>query len=725
VKFLIALADLNQPYSCSQWGNVPDGGASQIISDTGYGIWDLFNYDSAFPTQLWLDHEMRVYDKLAIAGSWSIRGRIDQMLETCGCLCDDNTCYCGDGQCNGDDTADSCPEDCSDECIETVGNNACNFPDCNLFYDCAGECGGSSEIDECDVCGGGGPFLICSDGSIVCDHSECPNSCNVGYVMDCSGDDSCCPESWIGDGYADCEDQPWGCDLTCYDCDGGDCGTDCAYGETYGCIDQNACNYNQYATVDDGTCTYSVEGYNCDGDCILEMDCANECGGIAELDECGVCEGNGYADWECNDGESICWDKADGACDCNGNVEDCMGVCGGDAVVDECGVCNGPGYNADGCCGELTTDCAGSCGGSAWESDCGCVAEGNSGDDCDDCAGVANGDSVVDNCGTCDIDSSNDCVQDCADTWGGNLVYDECGICGGDGVDADDDGVCDDVDDCVIEEGTSQACGCNTGPSGCDETCGSTLELDECGVCDGDGQPCIDSDGDGLGDENDCEPQIISSWATGDSCSIGYLSIFLYSLNEFICDEDCDGVQTEFDCDFSNSIASVEDECGVCGGDNSTCTGCMDDAACNFNDCNGDEVLGDPCTIEDNQLCSYPEEVYLNCDGSCINDSDGDGVCDELSLFNGLIPEDFSIHSIYPNPFNPVTSITYGLPEHANVQIVVYDLSGQQVETLMNDFQTPGYHSVNWNADKLPSGVYLIRIDSEDFTQTQKVVLVK
>ena len=569
---------------------MPDGGASQIISDTGYGIWDLFNYDSAFPTQLWLDHEMRVYDKLAIAGSWSIRGRIDQMLETCGCLCDDNTCYCGDGQCNGDDTADSCPEDCSDECIETVGNNACNFPDCNLFYDCAGECGGSSEIDECDVCGGGGPFLICSDGSIVCDHSECPNSCNVGYVMDCSGDDSCCPESWIGDGYADCEDQPWGCDLTCYDCDGGDCGTDCAYGETYGCIDQNACNYNQYATVDDGTCTYSVEGYNCDGDCILEMDCANECGGIAELDVCGVCEGNGYADWECNDGESICWDKADGACDCNGNVEDCMGVCGGDAVVDECGVCNGPGYNADGCCGELTTDCAGSCGGSAWESDCGCVAEGNSGDDCDDCAGVANGDSVVDNCGTCDIDSSNDCVQDCADTWGGNLVY---------------------------------------------------------------------------------------------------------------------------------------DECGVCGGDNSTCTGCMDDAACNFNDCNGDEVLGDPCTIEDNQLCSYPEEVYLNCDGSCINDSDGNGVCEELSLFNGLIPEDFSIHSIYPNPFNPVTSITYGLPEHANVQIVVYDLSGQQVETLMNDFQTPGYHSVNWNADKLPSGVYLIRMDGEDFTQTQKVVLVK
>ena len=153
--------------------------------------------------------------------------------------------------------------------------------------------------------------------------------------------------------------------------------------------------------------------------------------------------------------------------------------------------------------------------------------------------------------------------------------------------------------------------------------------------------------------------------------------------------------------------------------------GCTDEAACNYSDCNGDEVLDDPCTIEDNQLCSYPEEVYLNCDGSCINDSNGDGVCDELSLFNGLIPEDFSIHSIYPNPFNPVTNIIYGLPEHVNVQIIVYDLSGKQVETLINEFQTPGYHSVNWDADNLPTGVYFVKMMTTKFTKTQKLMLVK
>ena len=134
---------------------------------------------------------------------------------------------------------------------------------------------------------------------------------------------------------------------------------------------------------------------------------------------------------------------------------------------------------------------------------------------------------------------------------------------------------------------------------------------------------------------------------------------------------------------------------------------------------------------------TYAEENY-DCDGNCIivvdecGECGGDGAeegfgCDgeTLSLFNGLIPEDFSIHSIYPNPFNPVTNIIYGLPEHVNVQILVYDLSGKQVETLINQFQTPGYHSVNWDADNLPSGVYLIRMDSGEFTQTQKVVLVK
>ncbi|OUT38233.1 MAG: hypothetical protein CBB66_05430, partial [bacterium TMED6] len=63
--------------------------------------------------------------------------------------------------------------------------------------------------------------------------------CADGTIADCSGDGDCCPESWIGDGFADCEDQAFGCDLTCYDNDGGDC-------------------------ADGGTTTTTTGGGNCD-----------------------------------------------------------------------------------------------------------------------------------------------------------------------------------------------------------------------------------------------------------------------------------------------------------------------------------------------------------------------------------------------------------------------------------------------------------------------------
>ena len=107
-----------------------------------------------------------------------------------GCICPgDDESVCGDGFCNGNETADNC------------------------------------EID-CDI----GP---CSDG----------------YLLDCSGDADCCPSSWIGDGYGDCDDQEWGCDLTCYDCDGGDCPeTDPGCEEADGCCTPG--DYNCDASID-------------------------------------------------------------------------------------------------------------------------------------------------------------------------------------------------------------------------------------------------------------------------------------------------------------------------------------------------------------------------------------------------------------------------------------------------------------------------------------------
>ena len=160
----------------------------------------------------------------------------------------------------------------------------------------------------------------------------------------------------------------------------------------------------------------------------------------------------------------------------------------------------------------------------------------------------------------------------------------------------------------------------------------------------------------------------------------------------FICDNDD---LINYACDCSGNIL---DECGICGGSG------IEEGKC---DCSGNIL--DECGI----CGGSGSEEGFDCDGN------------QLSLYNGLIPEEFSIHSIYPNPFNPVTSITYGLPEHINVKIVVHNLSGKQVETLINEFQSPGFHSVNWEAGSLPSGVYLVRMESGDFTQIQKVALVK
>ena len=96
-----------------------------------------------------------------------------------------------------------------------------------------------------------------------------------------------------------------------------------------------------------------------------------------------------------------------------------------------------------------------------------------------------------------------------------------------------------------------------------------------------------------------------------------------------------------------------------------------------------------------------------------------------LNIIDNLIPTKYELMTAYPNPFNPVTQLTYGIPENTEIQIIVYDMTGTQITTLVNTFQTAGYHKINWNASSYSSGVYLISMISGEFTQTQKVVLVK
>jgi 2',3'-cyclic-nucleotide 2'-phosphodiesterase/3'-nucleotidase/5'-nucleotidase len=107
---------------------------------------------------------------------------------------------------------------------------------------------------------------------------------------------------------------------------------------------------------------------------------------------------------------------------------------------------------------------------------------------------------------------------------------------------------------------------------------------------------------------------------------------------------------------------------------------------------------------------------------------------DDLSLSNpttigyqslASIPEAYEMFQNYPNPFNPVTHIRYGIPTASEVNIEVYNSLGQRVAVLENDYQTAGYHVVDFDAARFPSGIYFYRIDAGSFHKMMKMILMK
>jgi len=94
------------------------------------------------------------------------------------------------------------------------------------------------------------------------------------------------------------------------------------------------------------------------------------------------------------------------------------------------------------------------------------------------------------------------------------------------------------------------------------------------------------------------------------------------------------------------------------------------------------------------------------------------------------LPHAFNLYNNYPNPFNPVTTLRYDLPEDALVNITIYDIMGRIVRTLINSQQNAGFKSIQWNATNdagspLPAGLYLYKIQADNFVQTRKMVLLK
>jgi len=97
-----------------------------------------------------------------------------------------------------------------------------------------------------------------------------------------------------------------------------------------------------------------------------------------------------------------------------------------------------------------------------------------------------------------------------------------------------------------------------------------------------------------------------------------------------------------------------------------------------------------------------------------------------LTSFSNVVPESYSLYQNYPNPFNPTTTIRFDITKSENVKIVVYDIIGNQVAILADVQNLPaGSYSADFDASSLASGVYVYRLQTDNFTDSKKMILTK
>ena len=89
------------------------------------------------------------------------------------------------------------------------------------------------------------------------------------------------------------------------------------------------------------------------------------------------------------------------------------------------------------------------------------------------------------------------------------------------------------------------------------------------------------------------------------------------------------------------------------------------------------------------------------------------------------VPSTFELSQNYPNPFNPTTTISFSLPLKSFATLKVFDITGREVASLINEELSAGKYSQSWNALNVSSGVYFYRLEAGSFVQTKKLVLLK
>jgi polyhydroxybutyrate depolymerase len=124
---------------------------------------------------------------------------------------------------------------------------------------------------------------------------------------------------------------------------------------------------------------------------------------------------------------------------------------------------------------------------------------------------------------------------------------------------------------------------------------------------------------------------------------------------------------------------------------------------------------------------SYPSAAGRNQDIDMHNEI-YEFITDKITSVKDLnsgLPDRFTLTQNYPNPFNPSTTIRYALPQSAKVKLVIYDLLGREIVTLMDEVQSAGWKEVEWSASNLSSGMYFYKLSAGNYLQTRKMMVVK
>ena len=636
-------------------------------------------------------------------------------------------------------------------------------------------------------------------------NDDAAGECEAGYVQDCV-DADCCPESWIGDGFGDCEDQAYGCDLTCYDNDGGDCveavcgdgvcsggetfdtcpedceepqdlypGFDCCDLDFVDCADPAYENYvgtivdcsGQYclpaAELGDGVCTdYTDAGYPGVGFFCEELD--NDGGDCQSCDEQGLieCPDGSCAATEDECPEVVCTEITD----CSGQV-----LCNEDSVYSSydcltplnCEDVNGDGvivtwlgdgYCDDGAyglffnCEEWSNDC-GDCDGTDLGDINGYCADVETCEDqglvtCDDGSCAADADS----CPTCeDQGLLTDCVGTCFDASYLSWIGD--GYC--------DDGTygivftCDEYDndggDCDGREATAQmklAKIKGTTFNGNEDlapkqgapyhTNGDIREESDYSniACAAAGASCTSGDVNEDGAINVLDivnivNHILDTVPLEDTCAADYNEdgdvnvLDIVNIVNVILGGKTAADATEATLINSGSSLLLKSD-GYIGGIEMTLTHGEDFSL----ELSGNALVSDYAT-KDGQT----KVVIVVPEGEVLFTTTGDYtvadvlVANSSSAVNVNQASKFELSSAYPNPFNPVTSMSFTMPQDGLASVKVYNLMGQQVALLADGNYTQGMHQLTWNASDLSSGVYIVKAIYAGNVSTQKLVLMK